>query len=301
MTQKVVLNPNELKQHPLNKEIYGNEEIDEILVQSIKIHGLLEDIIIKEDRTIISGHRRWKAVLELYPESIKNITCTVIDFKSNTDEEKKLIEYNRQRKKTPIQIMKEGSHLEKLYRPKAKLRKLAGLKGGGINLKGEDLGKKGSTNSKVAKKLGIGTKTYEKHKKVRDTQIKAENPVVKEFGGKVYDEVEKGEKTVNKAYHEIRKVEKIIEKEPEKDINYVLDIMEKSKKNSNIDNSLIELDDKIDELISCSHNYCTKGLIWTIHNHELLIEVINNLREKIGNGKLNPQTGIEKKSEDTPL
>ncbi|MFM6025941.1 MAG: ParB/RepB/Spo0J family partition protein, partial [Dolichospermum sp.] len=51
----------ELKPHPINESIYGDEDIKEF-AQSIKENGLRVPLTIKPDGTIISGHRRWKAV-----------------------------------------------------------------------------------------------------------------------------------------------------------------------------------------------------------------------------------------------
>lgn len=52
-----------LKPHPLNAEIYG--EPDKKLVEDIKKNGLLTPIVINSKNIIISGHRRWKAMLAL--------------------------------------------------------------------------------------------------------------------------------------------------------------------------------------------------------------------------------------------
>jgi len=122
------IKPTELKPHPLNKFLYGEEDVDMELVKSIKENGLLENLVVKEDGTIISGHRRWRAVMRLYPHSIKTVPCNIVGFMDKNQEERQLIEYNRQRRKTDIQIMNEGKHLESLYKREAQLRQLAGLK-----------------------------------------------------------------------------------------------------------------------------------------------------------------------------
>ena len=111
----VIKHPRELKQHPLNIEIYGMEVADLDLVESIKQKGILEPIVIKEDNTILSGHRRWMASKDL---KMDRIPCRVIRFLDKDDEEESLIEFNRQRQKNITQKMRESDHLEKLYTKK---------------------------------------------------------------------------------------------------------------------------------------------------------------------------------------
>ena len=55
------INPN-----PLNKTIYGvNKKQHEELKKSIELVGLLEPLTITKDNTLVSGHRRLKAIKEI--------------------------------------------------------------------------------------------------------------------------------------------------------------------------------------------------------------------------------------------
>ena len=54
-----------LQPHPRNVEIYGEENVSDLVAQIEAYGGIADPIKIKEDNTIISGHRRWQAAREL--------------------------------------------------------------------------------------------------------------------------------------------------------------------------------------------------------------------------------------------
>ena len=56
-----------LKEHPLNKEIYGSDNEEQLndLVEKIRNSGYIKPILITNRYVIISGHRRWRAALQL--------------------------------------------------------------------------------------------------------------------------------------------------------------------------------------------------------------------------------------------
>ena len=156
----VIKHPRELKPHPLNIEIYGEENVDSDLVKSIKLKGILEPLVIKEDNTILSGHRRWKAAKSL---KLDKLPCRIITFSDPLEEMEALIEFNRQRKKTVSQMMMEGDKIAWIEKVLAKRRQEA------TQLKGKDTtGKpivgtakvggtdKGEAREKIAKRIGMG-------------------------------------------------------------------------------------------------------------------------------------------------
>ena len=55
---------NLLKTCPVNSEIYRDSDVGD-LVNSIGEVGLLQPIVVTPDNTIISGHRRYKAMQSL--------------------------------------------------------------------------------------------------------------------------------------------------------------------------------------------------------------------------------------------
>lgn len=64
------IDPKELKPHPRNSCIYGSDEDVTELVELIAQSGWVKPLVITPSRTIISGHRRWKAALQLELESV---------------------------------------------------------------------------------------------------------------------------------------------------------------------------------------------------------------------------------------
>ena len=62
-----------LKENPLNKEIYGDDDPEQFneLVEKIRSSGWIKAILITKDYVIISGHRRAKAARLLRIESIE--------------------------------------------------------------------------------------------------------------------------------------------------------------------------------------------------------------------------------------
>lgn len=164
----VVKDPKELKANPLNFSIYGEEKVDYQLVESIKSKGLLEPLVIKDDNTLISGHRRWLALKEL---GIK-ANCRIITFDNELDEQETLIEFNKQREKTPSQVYNESNTLQHIYSERARLRQVDagkyGNEGGRGNKKEETLVatlpqgfKEPRVREKLSETLGIPQKKLE--------------------------------------------------------------------------------------------------------------------------------------------
>jgi hypothetical protein len=59
------IDPQRLQPHPENNRIYGEHEDVSVLVELIQQSGWIKPIVVSQHRRIISGHRRWKAALEL--------------------------------------------------------------------------------------------------------------------------------------------------------------------------------------------------------------------------------------------
>lgn len=157
-TTFVFKSPSELKINPYNLSIYGSEPLDWDLVYSIEKNGLLEPLVIKSDNTIISGHRRWKALQHLR----MGAPCRISSFDNEDDEQLAIIEFNRQRKKTTMQVFNESETLDRIYRKDAEKRKLGNLKHQNIdpaNL--PDRGKVGETREKLSEATGVPQKKLE--------------------------------------------------------------------------------------------------------------------------------------------
>ena len=154
MVYNILKNPKELKPHKTNIDIYGTESVDIDLVESIKNKGILEPLVILENNTILSGHRRWLAAKEL---KLERIPCRSMSFSDDLDEKEALIEFNRQRKKTSSQIVKEKKLLDAIGYEKAKIeQQQAGVDFGESHPKKEEVVDK---SPQAPKPLSVAPKT----------------------------------------------------------------------------------------------------------------------------------------------
>lgn len=114
----VTRNISELKPHPKNDYFFDAIEGDKWVefVESVKLHGVINPIVIAPDGTIISGHMRVEACKALGIEKIK---CYVLDV-SEEDQEIALIESNiRQRgvvNSTSVKLGRVIQVLEKYHK-----------------------------------------------------------------------------------------------------------------------------------------------------------------------------------------
>jgi ParB-like chromosome segregation protein Spo0J len=214
MMFNVTRSPDELKPHPENTDIYGNEEVDNDLVESIKEKGILEPIVIKDDGTILSGHRRWTAAKEA---KLDKVPCRTITFNDGFDEIESLIEFNRQRKKTDYQLGKEAKRLYEIQSEKARQRQVeAGEKGkeGGRGNKKEKtlvpISEQGfssepspKTIETVGNTLGMGKNKVSQLIYVTNLADKEEEEEDNGVKEKI-NEFKTGKITANKAYREIK-------------------------------------------------------------------------------------------------
>jgi len=114
-----------LKPHPENINIYGDDEDVSDLMDQIKAMGrIIDPLRIKDDGTIISGHRRWKAAMEL---GYATVPCEYVSFNTPEEELAALILFNRKRTKTNEQKAREGIALFTTLSEEAVKRRLAKL------------------------------------------------------------------------------------------------------------------------------------------------------------------------------
>ena len=170
-----------LKENPINSTIYDdNEKQMKELVESIKINGLLEPLVITEGNLILSGHRRYKALQRL---GIDSVECRVAVDIPNANVA--LIEMNKYRTKTPEEKMREGDVLEAEYKKVIKK---------GRPKKDEP---KREGKASIIMKLADALNTSEtKLKKMR---------AIRKWDSKKWDEVNMGLVSVEKAYQYVRK------------------------------------------------------------------------------------------------
>jgi N6-adenosine-specific RNA methylase IME4 len=157
-TEIRIIDPLELKPNPVNVDIYGEEEVDLELVDSIRELGQLDPIVITDGNIIISGHRRWLALIALKDLGIK-AKCLYKHFKTELDRNEAIIECNRQREKTWMQTCNEVELLKEIYAERAEQRRLANLKQN-ANKDTEEpnsasRSESGSTRDYIEKKSGV--------------------------------------------------------------------------------------------------------------------------------------------------
>ena len=106
MVEKIAIS--ELIPNPINLEIYG--EVDSGLSEDIKQNGIIEPIVINQDKKIISGHRRYKGA---QVAGLEYVPFIQIYTKDEFDEERQIVSRNKYRYKTARQIWNEYKSLEK--------------------------------------------------------------------------------------------------------------------------------------------------------------------------------------------
>lgn len=80
MEQKLAyLKVEALKESPWNRAADGNGEMEE-LVQSIKLHGILQPLIVRDQGEIVAGHRRWRAAKAA---GLKEVPCIMVKLSDN--------------------------------------------------------------------------------------------------------------------------------------------------------------------------------------------------------------------------
>ena len=191
--QLIELSTTDLKPHPMNAVIYGDEDADPELVESIRQNEQLEPLVINKNYVIISGHRRWMALKTLN----KPAKCLVMDFKDELDEREAIVEFNRQREKVPSQIYNEVKTLYNVYSQRANQRQLSGLKHQEIvQLNSAE---RGDARDNLARAVGI---KRDKLEKIIDICEKAESG--DDVAIRTLRKLDSGEVTVYGAYTQVR-------------------------------------------------------------------------------------------------
>lgn len=114
----MIIKTEQLKPHPKNSFYFDDitgVKWNEFL-ESIRINGVIEPLIITEEYMIVSGHQRLRACLEL---EITEVPCEIRHYESDDQIEKELIEINvRQRGDiggSPVKMGRRIRALERFY------------------------------------------------------------------------------------------------------------------------------------------------------------------------------------------
>ena len=221
MSQIIYKNASNLHENRPSVSIYGFDEFDDEegkkFLQSIAEKGVLEPIVIRMDGTIISGHRRRAAVLKMFKEGVLKddiVPCRVVESIDILEEKELIVHYNRQRKKTFSQIMREAEVLEEVEQERAKQRQVSTLNFGpqvplwSFGHNGESHVR---TRDKVADEVGIGSgRTYQRARKVWDAAKSGD-----EKARELVNKLDAGEVSIHQAYQQVLREEKIRQKRAE--------------------------------------------------------------------------------------
>lgn len=112
----------DLKPHPKNEEIYGQNENISDLVKKIKRSGQVHTLVATSKGVVLAGHRRLRACKEL---GIEEVDVEIIDFDTPEQEIEYLIDNNATREKTEVQKAREARELKEVETILAKKRQSA--------------------------------------------------------------------------------------------------------------------------------------------------------------------------------
>jgi ParB/RepB/Spo0J family partition protein len=169
-----------LKHHPLNKHIYGLNDIQD-LSQNIKEVGLLQPLVVDQNNQIISGNRRFEAIKKLKWKQVPVIRTII----KPVDVPLLLISYNKQRVKSVQEIVNEINTLKKYY-----------LKGQGYRSDkntSANIGR-GTTRETISNEIGISSGNFQKIM------------LISKYDKSIISLIDKGILTINQAYLQIQRI-----------------------------------------------------------------------------------------------
>ncbi|WZP00871.1 DNA methyltransferase [Isosphaeraceae bacterium EP7] len=152
-----------LRPNPFSVMVYG-DPASEIggLIDGVRDHGILVPLVVspaEQGYELISGHRRLACALTL---GLTAVPCEIRVYPDEAARREAVIEYNRQRRKSFTQKMREADAVEILLATAATARRLSNLnKGSEPNGSPDRLnsdGRAGRTDSHVAELIGLGGK-----------------------------------------------------------------------------------------------------------------------------------------------
>jgi hypothetical protein len=228
-----------IKPNPINEQIYSTTEIDDLEL-SLKTHGQLEPIVVDKHNSVISGHRRFYAIKRL---GWMECDVRVLEPKNTIVS---LIEFNRHRVKSVLDILNEARFLEKELR-------------GDIGRGSQSVirnGKRMSTIIEVSKKLGVSATNLKKIKSIAN------------YSPDILKKVDAGELSISQGYEIVRK-------------KYIAQDVKEVSKEDDFTNKFRKLikdyqptKKLIDETLSKSYPFCIGGLK---NGEEKRLQLIENL------------------------
>jgi ParB-like chromosome segregation protein Spo0J len=202
ITHAVPIRTDRLSRNSFSQSLYGESdaEIDD-LIESIAREGILVPLVVTSANEatweVVSGHRRLACARRL---GLADVPCEVRDFASDEEKQRAVLAYNRQRRKTFSQLMREADALERLEGPKARDRRDANLRQNPPDRRNSD-DRTGRTDETIARALGLGGKdVYRQARAVWRASLSGDPRAAS--GVALLD---RGEKTIHAAYKDLRR------------------------------------------------------------------------------------------------
>lgn len=204
------IDPAAIHANALSISIYGDpeHEIDDI-IESIRAHGVLVPLaVVRADSgpgwELISGHRRLACARAL---GLAEVPCDVKTYPSATARDLAVLDYNRQRRKSFSQLMREADTHEALQTAAARDRRLANLRqnqapapAASTDCRNSD-DRKGRSDERMARLLGLGGKDlYRQARALWKTAQEGDTRAVASIS-----QIDAGTKTIHAAYKDLRR------------------------------------------------------------------------------------------------
>ena len=198
-----------LRPSAFSLEIYGDPVLEpdrDGLLASVRASGVLVPLVVAregEGWEILSGHRRHACAAAI---GLDEIPCQVVRMPSAEDRRRAVIDYNRQRRKTFRQMMREADALHDLLAADARRRQWDNL---AQNAEADAEGRKpdarrGRTDATVAEAIGLGGKDL--YRQARALWRAAEAGDVRAIAAVAAVDAET--KTIHAAYKDLRRRDK---------------------------------------------------------------------------------------------
>lgn len=203
-TRRITLG--ELNPSSFSFSIYGepNPEADD-LIESVRVHGILVPLVVAPEGSaweVISGHRRLACARRL---GLPDVPCEIRPLRTRSERKLAVLEYNRQRRKTFSQLMREADALESLQAAAARRRRLDNLcqfqaESGSSECRNSDA-RRGRTDATIARALGLGGKDLYRQARAVWRSAQSGDPRARSS----LAQVDAGTKTIHAAYKDLRR------------------------------------------------------------------------------------------------
>ena len=190
-------------------EVYGDPEFEvaaeaDGLLDSIRDRGILVPLVATPEGDgfeVLSGHRRLACARAL---GLGIVPCEVRRVPRGAIRRRAVLDYNRQRRKTFSQLMREADALESLLAPAARNRRSANLKGAGqegdADRRNSD-DRAGRTDEVIARSLNLGGKDLYRQARAVWKSAEAGDPRARSGVA----QLDLGTKSVHAAYKDLRR------------------------------------------------------------------------------------------------